>query len=160
MVLEYMENDLEKISRPLSAGQRNSKRVFKIGDVKQYMLQLLKGLSAMHHKGILHRDLKLANLLVSKSGVLKLADFGLSRLSAKLGEPAVQLTPQVCTLWYRPPELLLTGCASLPAKHVCRYSLASIMSHTCIMPPSFFANPTLVCPCALPCTRSGSCACF
>jgi serine/threonine protein kinase len=119
MVLEYLENDLEKISRSVSdkAPKGIPKRIFKIGDVKTYMLQLLKGLSAMHQKGILHRDLKLANLLVSKAGVLKLADFGLSRLSAKAGEAAGLLTPQVCTLWYRPPELLLTGCAR-PAAHV------------------------------------------
>jgi serine/threonine protein kinase len=107
MVLEYLEHDLQGIQQRI---KQSPTKVFKIGDVKAYMLQLLKGLSAMHQKGILHRDLKAANLLVSKSGVLKIADFGLSRLSAKLGEAGGVLTPQVCTLWYRAPELLLAGC--------------------------------------------------
>ena len=108
MVLEFLEHDLQAIQTRV----KNSPiKMFPIGDVKTYMVQLLKGLSAMHQRGILHRDLKSANLLISSDGVLKIADFGLSRLSAKLGETNEILTPQVCTLWYRPPELLLAGCA-------------------------------------------------
>ena len=111
MVLEFLENDLERISRSLPSSNNRTRGVFKLGDVKAYMLQLLNGLSAMHDKGILHRDLKLANLLVSKHGVLKLADFGLSRQSVRANEQAGELTPNVCTVWYRAPELFLTGCA-------------------------------------------------
>lgn len=124
MVLEYLEHDLQGIQQRI---KQSPTKVFKIGDVKTYMLQLLKGLSAMHQKGILHRDLKAANLLVSKRGVLKIADFGLSRLSAKLGEAGGVLTPQVCTLWYRAPELLLAGCGS----HSASYESCEIVSCSC-----------------------------
>ena len=40
---------------------------------------MLLGMDYCHKRGIMHRDLKPQNLLVNKSGVLKLCDFGLAR---------------------------------------------------------------------------------
>lgn len=40
---------------------------------------LLIGLYYIHQNNILHRDIKTANILVTKDGKLKLADFGLAR---------------------------------------------------------------------------------
>lgn len=72
------------------------------------MKQLLNGLYYIHSNKILHRDMKAANVLITKTGVLKLADFGLARAIsvAKNGQPN-RYTNRVVTLWYRPPELLL-----------------------------------------------------
>jgi len=48
-----------------------------------YTLQILKGVEHAHEASILHRDLRPANVLVSESGILKVADFGTSRLLEK-----------------------------------------------------------------------------
>lgn len=71
---------------------------------QSYLYQILKGIAYCHSHRILHRDLKLANLLIDRKGVLKLADFGLARA---FGVPIRTYTHEVVTLWYRAPEILL-----------------------------------------------------
>lgn len=67
------------------------------------MFQMLNGLNFCHSRRILHRDMKPQNLLIDRSGALKLADFGLARA---FGIPVRTYTHEVVTLWYRAPEIL------------------------------------------------------
>ena len=71
--------------------------------IQSCMLQILKALAFCHARLVLHRDLKPQNVLIDRSGRVKLADFGLARAF----QTRRSYTQEVVTLWYRAPELLL-----------------------------------------------------
>ncbi|XP_052817018.1 cyclin-dependent kinase 10-like [Mya arenaria] len=97
LVMEYCEQDLASLID-------NMPSPFTEAQVKCIMQQLFRGLRFLHENFIVHRDLKVSNLLMIDKGTLKIADFGLAR---KYELPHKPMTPLVVTLWYRAPELLL-----------------------------------------------------
>jgi CTD kinase subunit alpha len=97
MVFEYMDHDLTGVLHHPSIH-------FTPAHLKSLMKQLLEGLGFIHRRGVLHRDLKGSNILLSKHGELKIADFGLARFYARGRNN--DYTNRVITQWYKPPELL------------------------------------------------------
>ena len=70
--------------------------------IKGLMYQIISGLNEIHKFNVIHRDIKPENILVSKNGVLKIADFGMARIIAS---PGRAMTRNIVTRWYRPPEI-------------------------------------------------------
>uniref|UniRef100_A0A8V5H101 Cyclin-dependent kinase 10 n=3 Tax=Psittaciformes TaxID=9223 RepID=A0A8V5H101_MELUD len=97
LVMGYCEQDLASLLENMQAP-------FSEAQVKCIILQVFKGLEYLHKNYIVHRDLKVSNLLMTDKGCVKIADFGLART---YGMPPKPMTPKVVTLWYRAPELLL-----------------------------------------------------
>eukprot|EP00755_Sulcionema_specki_P014682 Sspe_Gene.57359::Locus_31478_Transcript_1_1_Confidence_1.000_Length_1343::g.57359::m.57359 len=76
---------------------------------RKYLQHLVYGLIACHQAGVAHRDIKPENCLISTEGILKVADFGLSRLHRGRGDILDQSemsTDSVGTLSYAAPEVL------------------------------------------------------
>lgn len=105
LVMEYCEQDLASLLD-------NLKIPFSEAQVKCIVIQLLRGTAYLHSHYVLHRDLKVSNLLLTAGGILKIADFGLART---FGNEDHMMTPRVVTLWYRCPELLLGSKYQTPA---------------------------------------------
>lgn len=113
LIFEYAQHDLATLLD--HHYKEHNCSPFRESEVKRLLLQLLGALRFLHSRHVIHRDLKLSNLLYNDRGELRVADFGLARRvgGAYVGEYHDDskennccLTPNVVSLWYRPPELL------------------------------------------------------
>lgn len=66
---------------------------FQVGVVVAYTKHILAGLKYLHSKGIAHRDVKGANLLLTPTGTIKLADFGTATTALQLLTPRSKRHP-------------------------------------------------------------------
>jgi serine/threonine protein kinase len=95
IVLECMQKDLHAVIY-------EKKGSLPLGRIKNFLYQLLCGLAFMHAAGVLHRDVKPKNCLVSGDR-LKICDLGMARASMAANLNTRALTHEVVTLWYRAP---------------------------------------------------------
>ncbi|KAI9468067.1 MAG: kinase-like domain-containing protein [Benjaminiella poitrasii] len=75
----YFSIFLEYVPGGSVAGLLSSYGAFQEPLVKSFVRQILKGLNYLHHKDIVHRDIKGANVLVDNKGGVKITDFGISK---------------------------------------------------------------------------------
>jgi eukaryotic-like serine/threonine-protein kinase len=76
-----------------------------VPEIVDAFLQVARGLAAAHERGIVHRDIKPANVLVGRDGRVRVADFGLSRLSGRAAGAMVRIDDGFGTPGYQAPEL-------------------------------------------------------
>ena len=97
LIFEYMDKDLLEQMKFLEPKTLTEQQI------KNFIYQILLGLSHMHKYGFFHRDMKPENILIKNNNLAKIADFGLAREIRSLPP----YTEYVSTRYYRAPECLL-----------------------------------------------------
>ena len=112
LVMELVEGE--------TLGQRLEKGRLPLDQALEYAIQIADALDKAHRQGVVHRDLKPGNIMITKSAGVKLLDFGLAKLKGDAGEvsplsqmptqdPSAPLTAEgtiIGTLQYMAPEQL------------------------------------------------------
>lgn len=85
--------------------KKKNKENFSEKEIWKFLIQMTKGLRSLHNLKILHRDLKCANVFLTKEGILKLGDLNVSKVTQK-GLAVTQAgTPYYCApeIWKASP---------------------------------------------------------
>ncbi len=80
-----------------------------VDDAINYAIQISAGLQAAHQKGIIHRDIKSANIMITENGQIKIMDFGLAKLPSEMQVTKAGAT--IGTIAYLSPEQAHDGAA-------------------------------------------------
>lgn len=110
IAMEYVEGEV--------LSQRIDRRTLPTGDVIDIAMQIADALDEAHSLGIIHRDIKSSNLIVTERGLVKMLDFGLAKMlqpgrSIDSADPTVAIGGQTAvgvvlgTVSYMSPEQAL-----------------------------------------------------
>ena len=130
LVLELVDGP--SLARHLDGGPLSPARTLDVIE------QAASGLAAAHRAGLLHRDIKPGNLLLSHDGLIKITDFGIARAAGSLVHTrtgALTGTPA-----YLAPERF-AGAPATPASDL--YALG-VLAHQCLTGQLPFAGDPLV----------------
>jgi serine/threonine-protein kinase len=105
LVMEYLPGG--SLQQRLASGERLSPT-----QVRRMALDIVGGLEAAHHRGVVHRDVKPANVFFDARGTAKLGDFGVAHL-VDLGQ--TQTGGLIGTLAYMSPEQITGAPISIAA---------------------------------------------
>lgn len=107
--IDVTDDGLLYLVMPYYEGETIQERIARgplpVADAIELTLQMLRGLSKAHARGIIHRDIKPSNVLISADGLVKLLDFGVAKL-ADITITATAAGP-IGTLAYMSPEQAL-----------------------------------------------------
>jgi [calcium/calmodulin-dependent protein kinase] kinase len=116
MVMELQDRVLKK---------KMSRQWLEFEEARRWFIHLVNGVSHMHEQGVVHRDLKVENLLVNFDGTVKIADFGMSHI-IRPGENDT-LKKGVGSMKYRAPELFPPGARDYSGKLADVWSMGVVL---------------------------------
>ncbi|CAD5226838.1 unnamed protein product [Bursaphelenchus xylophilus] len=127
VVLEFVESNLKLVIY-------DERRPTNMDLLKKLFFQVLKGIRYIHSLSIMHRDIKPENILVSRTGRIKIADFGLAGLYLPEDNERTY-SHQVATRWYRAPELLFGSIKYTPSVDI--WAFACVLAEYLNVGPLF-----------------------
>ncbi|KAL0230607.1 hypothetical protein PCE1_004164 [Barthelona sp. PCE] len=136
IVMDFADSgDLSKLLKK----RRKNNRYLLEDQIMDVFIQIVLALAHMHENRILHRDLKTSNIFVCSGGVIKLGDFGISRVL----EPGDFAKTSIGTPYYLSPEI----CEDKPYNDKSDiWSLGCVLYELCCLKYAFKANslPALI----------------
>src|SRR5918997_709220 len=121
IVAECVEGrDIGKLLSANRSGTLNEKFATRLA------AQLLRALSYAHRRGVIHRDVKPSNILVTAAGTVKVADFGIARIVEEGGVEEGEPGEIVGSARYMSPEQLM-GKEATPRSDI--YSAGVLLFH-------------------------------
>lgn len=109
---EHLNIFLEYVAGGSIAGMLKQYNTFQEPLVRNFTRQILEGLSYLHSRNIIHRDIKGANILVDNRGAVKISDFGVSKKTNFNGmnaAPGTRTSLQGSVFWMAPEVVRQSG---------------------------------------------------
>ncbi|KAL6747220.1 kinase-like domain-containing protein [Haematococcus lacustris] len=117
--------------------RRAANQFFSEHEIMDMFVQIASSLQYIHSKRILHRDLKTQNIFLSKGNIIKLGDFGISKVLEKTDQFATTVTG---TPYYMAPEI----CTNQPYTFKSDiWSLGCVLYELCTLKHAFAADSLL-----------------
>ena len=117
-----LSNVIKQISKP-----------FHVAQTKKIIRSIALGLKYLHDHDIIHRDIKPGNIFIDENCIVKLGDFGSSRIITNYNNG--NLTPLVGTKWYKAPEIIFGN--KLYDKSVDIWSFGCLIAELFLLEPLF-----------------------
>ena len=117
-----LTNVIKQISKP-----------FHVKKTKKIIRSIALGLKYLHDHDIIHRDIKPGNIFIDENCIVKLGDFGSSRIITNYNNG--NLTPLVGTKWYKAPEIIFGN--KIYDKTVDIWSFGCLMAELFLLEPLF-----------------------
>ena len=96
-------------------------RTFTPTEIADLTIEICKGLQGIHKHGVLHRDLKPGNILITSDGLVKITDFGVAH---EAGSRLTERNQKLGSIYYIAPEIWL---GRAPTNAVDLYSLGIVL---------------------------------